>query len=183
VGEGLIQVLEGRHCFPHLTVEENLVMGAASHRRSRGALKSDLDGIYRLFPRLIERKQTKAGYTSGGEQQMVAIGRALMARPRLVLLDEPAMGLAPQVVEEIFAIVRRLNRREGVTFLVAEQNATMALRHSDYGYVVENGRVAAQGTARELLEREDVKNSYLGGPTKASGPARDRPRRPEFALR
>jgi branched-chain amino acid transport system ATP-binding protein len=183
VGDGLIQVLEGRHCFPHLTVEENLVMGAVSHRRSRGALKNDLDGIYRLFPRLNERRRTKAGYTSGGEQQMVAIGRALMARPRLVLLDEPSMGLAPQVVEEIFAIVRRLNRREGVSFLVAEQNATIALRYSDYGYVVENGRVATHGTAHDLLEREDVKNSYLGGPIKASGPARDRPRRPEFELR
>jgi branched-chain amino acid transport system ATP-binding protein len=184
VREGLVQVLEGRHCFAHLTVEENLVMGALSRRPSRAALSEELERTYALFPRLRDRRSTKAGYTSGGEQQMVAIGRALMARPKLVLLDEPSMGLAPQVVDEIFATVRALNRREGTTFLIAEQNAAVALAHADHGYVVENGRVAAEGTAAELLGRDDVKSFYLGGGAGAAaqGAGRKRPRRPEHTL-
>ena len=153
-------------------------MGALSRRPSRATLAEELERTYALFPRLRDRRTSKAGYTSGGEQQMVAIGRALMARPKLVLLDEPSMGLAPQVVEEIFATVRALNRREGTTFLIAEQNAAIALAHSDHGYVVENGRVATEGTAAELLARDDVKSFYLGGTSERRAAGRERPRRP-----
>ena len=179
---GLVQVLEGRHCFPHLTVEENLLVGGFVRRPSRVAERLELDRIYQLFPTLRDRRQTRCGYTSGGEQQMVAIGRALMAHPRLVLLDEPSMGLAPQVVEEIFEIVRGLNQREGVSVLLAEQNATLALEYADYGYIVETGRIAGEGTARDLLARDDVRASYLGSRETTGPAARDRPRRPQYAL-
>jgi branched-chain amino acid transport system ATP-binding protein len=182
VEAGLIQVLEGRHCFSHLTVEENLRMGAASRRIGRRELTADLDAIYALFPRLRERRRSRAGHTSGGEQQMIAIGRALMARPRLVLLDEPSMGLAPQVVEEIFEIVRSLNREQGVTFLVAEQNAALALSYADHAYVVENGRVASEGPAAELRERDGIQALYLGGELGTTSAASSRARRAEFAL-
>jgi branched-chain amino acid transport system ATP-binding protein len=182
VADGLVQVLEGRRCFPHLTVEENLVMGAASRAISRRDIKTELEKIYIVFPRLRDRRRSKAGYTSGGEQQMVAIGRALMARPTLVLLDEPSMGLAPQVVEEIFEIVRSLNRRDGVSFLVAEQNAVVALEYVDHGYVLENGRVASSGSADELRARDDVQALYLGGDSSSVNSGHQRPRRPEFAL-
>jgi branched-chain amino acid transport system ATP-binding protein len=177
-----VQVLEGRHCFPHLTVEENLVMGGSSHRRGRREHKDDMEKVYALFPRLRELAANRAGYLSGGEQQMLAIGRALMVRPKLVLLDEPSMGLAPQVVEEIFDIVRTLNRKQGVSFLLAEQNAVMALQYADYGYVLENGRVPHHGTSASLLARNDLKSFYLGGSDAGrSLPGRDRPRRPEFS--
>jgi branched-chain amino acid transport system ATP-binding protein len=182
VAAGLVQVLEGRHCFPHLTVEENLVMGAVSRAVSRRELATELDRIYAVFPRLRDRRRSKAGYTSGGEQQMVAIGRALMARPILVLLDEPSMGLAPQVVEEIFEIVRSLNRQDGVSFLVAEQNAAVALEYVDHGYVIENGRVASSGSADSLRARDDVQSLYLGGDSSSAEAGHRRPRRPEFAL-
>jgi branched-chain amino acid transport system ATP-binding protein len=183
VRAGVVQVLEGRRCFPHLTVEENLLMGAESRRLSRKALATELESIYGLFPRLRDRRGSLAGYTSGGEQQMVAIGRALLARPKLVLLDEPSMGLAPMIVEEIFDIVRGLNRREGLSVLVAEQNAAVALDHVDFGYVIENGRVAHFGTAEELKAQSDVKALYLGGDATNAPAGRDRPRRPQFALR
>jgi branched-chain amino acid transport system ATP-binding protein len=160
--EGLVQVLEGRHCFPHLTVEENLVAGALARGTRGRALRADLDQIYDFFPRLREIRRRLSGYISGGEQQMVALGRALMAHPRLVLLDEPSMGLAPQVIDEIFRIIRALNRDQRVSFLLAEQNARLALRYSDHGYVLENGRVAASGTAAELSARSDVRQFYLG---------------------
>lgn len=163
VARGVVQVLEGRHCFAQLTVEENLLSGAFLRRPGRRQIAEDLERIYAWFPRLKLKRRTKAGLTSGGEQQMTAIGRALMTRPKLVLLDEPSMGLAPIVVQEIFEIIRTLNRDEGMSFLVAEQNATLALRHADYGYILENGRVAASGPARELAAREDVKAFYLGG--------------------
>ncbi|MCY1350643.1 High-affinity branched-chain amino acid transport ATP-binding protein LivF [compost metagenome] len=163
VADGLVQVLEGRHCFPHLTVEENLLTGAFARKVSRSALKAELERIYAWFPRLKERRRSLTGYTSGGEQQMVAIGRALMARPSLVLLDEPSMGLAPQVVEEIFEIVGELNRRDGVSFLVAEQNINVALRYAHHAYVLESGRVVSEGPARELAAREDIHDFYLGG--------------------
>jgi branched-chain amino acid transport system ATP-binding protein len=183
VERGIVQVLEGRHCFPHLSVEDNLIMGATSAPRARRILKEDIGKVYALFPRLRDRAGNRAGYLSGGEQQMLALGRALMARPTLVLLDEPSMGLAPQVVEEIFGIIRTLNRTQGVTFLLAEQNATMALRYADHGYLVENGRVPSEGTAADLLSRDDVKSFYLGGnEADRSPPGRDRPRRPEFSL-
>ena len=182
VRAGLVQVLEGRRCFPQLTVEENLLMGAVSRQGSQRALRRELDEIYEVFPRLRTRRASKAGYTSGGEQQMVAIGRALMARPSLVLLDEPSMGLAPQVVEEIFAIVRRLHEARQVSFLLAEQSANVALEYADYGYILENGTVRGQGPASELRERSDVREMYFGGPTAAGRARSSRPRRPEFAL-
>ena len=163
VARGVVQVLEGRHCFPQLTIEENLLSGAFLRRPGRRQIAQDLEQIYAWFPRLKHKRRTKAGLTSGGEQQMTAIGRALMTKPRLVLLDEPSMGLAPIVVQEIFEIIRTLNREKGVSFLVAEQNAALALRHADYGYILENGRVAASGPAAELAAREDVKAFYLGG--------------------
>jgi len=183
VAAGLLQVLEGRHCFPHLTVEENLIMGAAPRAPSRRVLGQKLERIYSFFPRLRERRTSRAGYTSGGEQQMLAIGRALMAEPRLVLLDEPSMGLAPQVVEEIFEIVGALNRSERVSFLVAEQNAALALEYADHAYVIENGRVELDGSAAELRARDDVKAFYLGKDSASeASPARHRPRRAEFSL-
>ena len=162
VRRGLIQVMEGRHCFGHLTVEENLLTGAFTRRDGRGAIAEDLERVYGYFPRLRERRHAMSGYTSGGEQQMCAIGRALMARPKMILLDEPSMGLAPQIVEEIFEIVRMLNEKEGVSFLLAEQNTNMALRYAQYGYILENGRVVLDGQAKALRENEDVKEFYLG---------------------
>ena len=162
VRRGVIQVMEGRHCFEHLTIEENLLTGAYSRRDGMVAIQADLDRVYGYFPRLKERRRSQAGYTSGGEQQMCAIGRALMSRPRMILLDEPSMGLAPQLVEEIFEIVRQLNEKEGVTFLLAEQNTNMALRYARYGYILENGRVVLDGDADTLRDNEDVKEFYLG---------------------
>ena len=162
VQQGVIQVMEGRHCFEHLTVEENLLTGAYTRKDGSAAVQRDLELVYGYFPRLKERRKSQAGYTSGGEQQMVAIGRALMSRPKMILLDEPSMGLAPQLVEEIFEIVERLNREEGVTFLLAEQNTNIALRYARHGYILENGRVVLDGTAAELRENTDVKEFYLG---------------------
>ncbi|HVQ81597.1 MAG: ABC transporter ATP-binding protein [Pseudolabrys sp.] len=162
VRRGCIQVMEGRHCFGHLTIEENLLTGAFTRRDGKAAIKGDLDLVYSYFPKLGERKSSLAGYTSGGEQQMCAIGRALMSRPKMILLDEPSMGLAPQIVEEIFVIVKNLNDREGVSFLLAEQNTNMALRFARYGYILENGRVVMDGVASTLAENEDVKEFYLG---------------------
>jgi len=162
VRQGVVQVMEGRHCFGHLTVEENLLTGAYTRAISRSEIKLALERIYHYFPRLKTRRQSQAGYTSGGEQQMVAIGRAMMADPRMILLDEPSMGLAPQIVEEVFEIVRDLNTREGTTFLLAEQNTAMALRYADYGYILENGRVVMDGSAASLRDNEDVKEFYLG---------------------
>ena len=159
---GVCQVMEGRHCFQHLTVEENLLTGAFTRRLSRAELKRDLELVYTYFGRLKERRASQSGYTSGGEQQMTAIGRALMARPKMILLDEPSMGLAPQLVEEIFEIVKNLNQKEGVSFLLAEQNTNVALRFADYGYILENGRVVMDGAAAELARNEDVKEFYLG---------------------
>jgi branched-chain amino acid transport system ATP-binding protein len=159
---GVCQVMEGRHCFQHLTVEENLLTGAFTRRLSRAELKRDLELVYTYFGRLRERRASQSGYTSGGEQQMTAIGRALMARPKMILLDEPSMGLAPQLVEEIFEIVKNLNQKEGVSFLLAEQNTNVALRFADYGYILENGRVVMDGAAAELARNEDVKEFYLG---------------------
>ncbi len=162
VRRGCIQVMEGRHCFGHLTIEENLLTGAFTRRDGKAAIKRDLDLVYSYFPKLSERKGSLAGYTSGGEQQMCAIGRALMSRPKMILLDEPSMGLAPQIVEEIFDIVKDLNDKEGVSFLLAEQNTNMALRFARYGYILENGRVVMDGDAKALAENEDVKEFYLG---------------------
>ena len=162
VRRGCIQVMEGRHCFGHLTIEENLLTGAFTRRDGRAAIKNDLDLVYTYFPKLGERKDSLAGYTSGGEQQMCAIGRALMSRPKMILLDEPSMGLAPQIVEEIFEIVKNLNEKEGVSFLLAEQNTNMALRYATYGYIMETGRVVMDGEASMLRENEDVKEFYLG---------------------
>ena len=159
---GVCQVMEGRHCFQHLTVEENLLTGAFTRSIGRAELARDLDLVYRYFPRLRERRESLAGYTSGGEQQMTAIGRALMARPKMILLDEPSMGLAPQLVEEIFEIVKDLNQKEGVSFLLAEQNTNIALRYADYGYILENGRVVMDGEAGKLRDNDDVKEFYLG---------------------
>ncbi len=161
VKAGVIQVMEGRHCFGHLTVDENLLTGAFT-RNGRADIRRDLERVYGYFPRLKQRKKSLAGYVSGGEQQMVAIGRALMARPKMILLDEPSMGLAPQIVEEIFDIVQRLNRDERVSFLLAEQNTNIALRYADYGYILENGRVVLDGDAATLRSNEDVKEFYLG---------------------
>ncbi len=162
VKRGVIQVMEGRHCFEHLTVEENLLTGAYTRTDGRAAIEADLEMVYDYFPRLKERRRAQAGYVSGGEQQMTAIGRALMSRPRMMLLDEPSMGLAPQLVEEIFEIVKRLNENEGVSILLAEQNTNMALKYAKYGYILENGRVVLDGEAETLRENEDVKEFYLG---------------------
>jgi branched-chain amino acid transport system ATP-binding protein len=162
VTKGVIQVMEGRHCFEHLTVEENLLTGAYTRRASRGDIDADLNMVYDYFPRLKERRKSQAGYTSGGEQQMVAIGRALMSRPETILLDEPSMGLAPQLVEQIFEIVKSLNEGEGYTFLLAEQNTNVALRFAHYGYILESGRVVMDGPAADLRENPDVKEFYLG---------------------
>jgi branched-chain amino acid transport system ATP-binding protein len=162
VRRGCIQVMEGRHCFSHLTVEENLLTGAFTRRDGAAAIRRDLDLVYGYFPRLKERRAAMAGYTSGGEQQMCAVGRALMSRPKMILLDEPSMGLAPQIVEEIFDIVKNLNEKEGVSFLLAEQNTNMALKYAGYGYILENGRVVMDGKAKALAENEDVKEFYLG---------------------
>jgi branched-chain amino acid transport system ATP-binding protein len=162
VERGVVQVMEGRHCFAHLTIEENLMTGAYTRKDGRAAVAATLDKVYTYFPRLKTRRTSQAAYTSGGEQQMCAIGRALMANPKMVLLDEPSMGLAPQIVEEVFEIVRDLNAREGTTFLLAEQNTNMALRYADYGYILENGRVVMDGAAAALRENEDVKEFYLG---------------------
>src|SRR6266446_4878953 len=162
VRRGCIQVMEGRHCFAHLTIEENLLTGAFTRRDGRAAIRRDLDLVYSYFSRLRDRRASIAGYTSGGEQQMCAIGRALMSRPKMILLDEPSMGLAPQIVEEIFEIVKDLNVKEGVSFLLAEQNTNMALKYANYGYILENGRVVMDGEARALAANEDVKEFYLG---------------------
>jgi len=162
VRRGCIQVMEGRHCFGHLSIEENLLTGAFTRRDGNAAIKRDLEKIYELFPRLRQRRHSQAGYTSGGEQQMCAVGRAMMSKPKMILLDEPSMGLAPQIVEEIFEIVRRLNSEDGVSFLVAEQNTNMALRYATYGYIMETGRVVMDGEAAMLRENEDVKEFYLG---------------------
>ncbi|HUQ24320.1 MAG TPA: ABC transporter ATP-binding protein [Burkholderiales bacterium] len=162
VKRGICQVMEGRHCFAHLTVEENLLTGAYTRGALGSGVQEDLEKVYKYFPRLKERRQTQAGYTSGGEQQMTAIGRALMARPKMILLDEPSMGLAPQLVEEIFQIVQKLNRDEKVSFLLAEQNTHIALRYADYGYILENGRVVMDGEGKDLAQNEDVKEFYLG---------------------
>ncbi|EAQ03214.1 branched-chain amino acid ABC transporter, ATP-binding protein [Pseudooceanicola batsensis HTCC2597] len=162
VKKGVIQVMEGRHCFEHLTVEENLLTGSYTRGASKGEIDADLDLVYSYFPRLKERRKSQAGYTSGGEQQMVAIGRAIMSRPETVLLDEPSMGLAPQLVEQIFGIVKDLNEKEGLTFLLAEQNTNVALRFAHYGYILESGRIVMDGPAAELRENPDVKEFYLG---------------------
>jgi branched-chain amino acid transport system ATP-binding protein len=162
VKRGVCQVMEGRHCFAHLTVEENLLTGAYTRGALGKGIQDDLEKVYGYFPRLKERRGTQAGYTSGGEQQMTAIGRALMARPQMILLDEPSMGLAPQLVEEIFQIVQRLNKQEKVSFLLAEQNTHIALRYADYGYILENGRVVMNGEGKDLAQNEDVKEFYLG---------------------
>ena len=162
VRRGCIQVLEGRRCFGHLSVEDNLAAGAFTRRDGKAAIRADLDLVYDYFPRLKLRRTSQAGYTSGGEQQMVAIGRALMSRPKMILLDEPSMGLAPQLVEEIFEIVKKLNEEQGVSFLLAEQNTNTALRFAKYGYILESGRVVLDGEAAALRENEDVKEFYLG---------------------
>jgi branched-chain amino acid transport system ATP-binding protein len=162
VRRGVIQVMEGRHCFGHLTVEENLLTGAYTRRDGRAAIAADMEMVYGYFPRLKERRKSQAGYTSGGEQQMVAMGRAMMSKPETILLDEPSMGLAPQLVEEIFEIVVKLNKEQNVSFLLAEQNTSIALRHAHYGYILENGRVVLDGTAEALRGNEDVKEFYLG---------------------
>ena len=173
VRRGVCQVMEGRHCFQHLTIEENLLTGAFSRKVSRAQLKNDLEKVYAYFPRLKERRASQSGYTSGGEQQMTAVGRALMAQPKMILLDEPSMGLAPQIVEEIFDIVKSLNQKEGVSFLLAEQNTMVALRFADYGYILENGRVVMDGIANELASNEDVKEFYLGLSTSGRKSFRD----------
>lgn len=162
VRRGCIQVMEGRRCFGHLTVEDNLLSGSYTRRDGNAAIKQDLEMVYGYFPRLRERRSSQAGYTSGGEQQMTAIGRALMSRPKMILLDEPSMGLAPQLQEEIFEIVKKLNEQQGVSFLLAEQNTNIALRYATYGYILESGRVVLDGAASELRENEDVKEFYLG---------------------
>ena len=162
VDRGVIQVMEGRHCFAHLSIEDNLLTGAYTRKDGKAAIAQTLEKVYNYFPRLKTRRSSQAAYTSGGEQQMCAIGRALMANPRMVLLDEPSMGLAPQIVEEVFEIVKDLNTKEKVTFLLAEQNTNMALRYADYGYILESGRVVMDGEAKALAENEDVKEFYLG---------------------
>ena len=162
VRRGCIQVMEGRHCFGHLSVEDNLMTGAFTRRDGKAAIRDDLEMVYEYFPRLKVRRTSQAGYTSGGEQQMTAIGRALMSRPKMILLDEPSMGLAPQLVEEIFEIVKKLNEEQGVSFLLAEQNTNIALRYAKYGYILESGRIVLDGDAQSLRENEDVKEFYLG---------------------
>lgn len=162
VRRGCIQVMEGRHCFGHLSVEDNLLTGAFTRRDGNAAIRDDLELVYQYFPRLKVRRASQAGYTSGGEQQMTAIGRALMSRPKMILLDEPSMGLAPQLVEEIFEIVKKLNEEQGVSFLLAEQNTNIALRYAKYGYILESGRIVLDGEAKALRENEDVKEFYLG---------------------
>lgn len=162
VQRGVVQVMEGRHCFGHLTIEENLLTGAYTRTDGKAAVQESLEKVYNFFPRLKTRRTSQAAYTSGGEQQMCAIGRALMANPRMVLLDEPSMGLAPQIVEEIFEIVKDLNSKENVSFLLAEQNTMVALRYADFGYILENGRVVMEGEAEDLRTNEDVKEFYLG---------------------
>ncbi|QUJ76545.1 ABC transporter ATP-binding protein [Sulfitobacter albidus] len=162
VKAGVVQVMEGRHCFEHLTVEENLLTGAYTRSDGSAAIARDLEMVYEYFPRLRERRKSQAGYTSGGEQQMCAVGRALMSRPETILLDEPSMGLAPQLVEQIFEIVKTINEKEGVTFLLAEQNTNVALRFAHYGYILESGRVVMDGPAKDLRENQDVKEFYLG---------------------
>ena len=159
---GVCQVMEGRHCFSHLTVEENLLTGAYTRKLTRSEIKNELERVYHYFPRLKTRRTSQAGYTSGGEQQMTAVGRALMAKPSMILLDEPSMGLAPQIVAEIFEIVKGLNTQEGVSFLIAEQNTNVALKYADYGYILESGRVVMDGEAASLASNEDVKEFYLG---------------------
>jgi branched-chain amino acid transport system ATP-binding protein len=168
VGLGVVQVMEGRHCFGHLTIEENRLAGAYTRRDGRKNIAHTLEKVYEYFPRLRQRRTSQAAYTSGGEQQMCAIGRALMAQPRAILLDEPSMGLAPQMVEEVFSIIDRLNTSEGLTVLLAEQNTRIALEHASYGYVLESGRVVMDGTSRELMENTDVREFYLG----VGGPGR-----------
>src|SRR3954467_761926 len=162
VRRGVVQVMEGRHCFAHLTIEENLLTGAYTRRDGKAAVAATLNKVYAYLPRLKERRTSQSAYTSGGEQQMCAIGRALMANPKMVLLDEPSMGLAPQIVEEVFEIVKDLNTREQVTFLLAEQNTGMALKYAGYGYIMESGRIVMDGPASELASNEDVKEFYLG---------------------
>jgi branched-chain amino acid transport system ATP-binding protein len=162
VKKGVIQVMEGRHCFEHLTVEENLLTGSYTRKDGAAAIANDLEKVYTYFPRLKERRKSQAGYTSGGEQQMCALGRALMSKPETILLDEPSMGLAPQLVEEIFQIVKSLNEKEGVSFLLAEQNTNVALRFAHYGYILESGRIVMDGPSAELRENPDVKEFYLG---------------------
>ncbi len=162
VRRGVIQVMEGRHCFEHLTIEENLMTGAYTRQDGKAEVAKDLEMVYEYFPRLRERRRSQAGYTSGGEQQMCAIGRALMSRPETILLDEPSMGLAPQLVEQIFEIVKRLNEEQGVTFLLAEQNTNVALRYAHHGYILESGRIVMDGPAAQLRENPDVKEFYLG---------------------
>jgi len=162
VGRGLVQVLEGRRCFGHLTVEENIISGAYSRKLSKGDMNAELEKIYTYFNRLKERRKSQAGFTSGGEQQMIAVARAMMAKPKMLLLDEPSMGLAPQLVAEIFNIVKELNQKEGVSILLAEQNTNIALKNSDYGYIIETGHVMLEGSAKELLNNEKVKELYLG---------------------
>jgi branched-chain amino acid transport system ATP-binding protein len=162
VNLGLVQVLEGRRCFGHLTVEENIISGAYTRKLSKSEIKSELERMYAYFPRLKERRKSQAGFTSGGEQQMIAVARAMMAKPKMLLLDEPSMGLAPQLVEEIFNIVKELNEKEGVSILLAEQNTNIALRNSDYGYIIETGQVMLDGSAKSLLNDDKVKEFYLG---------------------
>lgn len=174
VGMGMVQVMEGRRCFGHLTVEENLITGAYARSISNAQLREELDRIYQYFPRLKVRRTSLAGYTSGGEQQMTAIGRAMMAKPNMLLLDEPSMGLAPQIVAEIFEIVRDLNQKEGVTILLAEQNTNVALKYADYGYILESGRIMMDGSAKALAENKDVKEFYLGVSSEGRKSFRDR---------
>ena len=162
VGLGMVQVLEGRRCFGHLTVEENIITGAYSRKLTNSEMKDELDKIYSYFNRLKDRRKSQAGFTSGGEQQMLAVARAMMAKPKMLLLDEPSMGLAPQLVSEIFKIVKELNEKEGVSILLAEQNTNIALRNSDYGYIIETGNVKLHGTAEKLLNNDEVKELYLG---------------------
>lgn len=161
VRRGIFQVMEGRRVFPHLTVEENLIAGAYT-RKDRHNLKNDLERVYEYFPKLKQLRTRISGYLSGGEQQMLAIGRGLMARPRLLLLDEPSLGLSPLMVQEIFRIIEQINRQEGMTILLVEQNARAALSIAHYGYIMENGRIVLEGTSEELMNNPDVREFYLG---------------------